>query len=82
METVLGLVGGIVLFLYAISKLSGHIREWADERMKEFVARFTRNILTAIITGIVVTVLLKSSSAAIIIRRRSSLRSSSSERAS
>ncbi len=67
METVLGLVGGIVLFLYAISKLSGHIREWADERMKEFVARFTRNILTAIITGIVVTVLLKSSSAAIII---------------
>ncbi|HNQ15051.1 MAG TPA: Na/Pi symporter [Pyrinomonadaceae bacterium] len=67
METVLGLVGGIVLFLYAISKLSGHIREWADERMKAFVARFTRNILTAIITGIVVTVLLKSSSAAIII---------------
>ncbi len=67
METVLGLIGGIVLFLYAISKLSEHIREWADDKMKDFIAKFTRNIFTAIITGIVVTVLLKSSSAAIII---------------
>jgi phosphate:Na+ symporter len=67
METALGLIGGIVLFLYAISKLSEHIREWADDKMKDFIAKFTRNIFTAIITGIVVTVLLKSSSAAIII---------------
>ncbi len=67
MEVVLGLIGGVVLFLYAISKLSSSIREWADDRMKDFVARFTRNILTAIITGIVATVVLKSSSAAIII---------------
>jgi phosphate:Na+ symporter len=67
MEIALGLIGGIVLFLYAISKLSEHIREWADDKMKDFIAKFTRNIFTAIITGIVVTVLLKSSSAAIII---------------
>jgi phosphate:Na+ symporter len=67
METALGLIGGIVLFLYAISKLSEHIREWADDKMKDFIAKFTRNVFTAIITGIVVTVLLKSSSAAIII---------------
>jgi phosphate:Na+ symporter len=67
MDIALGLIGGIVLFLYAISKLSEHIREWADDKMKDFIAKFTRNIFTAIITGIVVTVLLKSSSAAIII---------------
>lgn len=67
MEIILGLIGGIVLFLYAISKLSSHIRSWADDRMKDFIARFTRNVFTAILTGIVVTVLLKSSSAAIII---------------
>ncbi len=67
MEIALGLIGGIVLFLYAISKLSEHIREWADDKMKDFIAKFTRNIFTAILTGIVVTVLLKSSSAAIII---------------
>lgn len=67
METALGLLGGIVLFLYAISKLSEYIREWADDKMKDFIAKFTRNVFTAILTGIVVTVLLKSSSAAIII---------------
>jgi phosphate:Na+ symporter len=67
MEIALGLIGGIVLFLYAISKLSEHIREWADDKMRDFIAKFTRNVFTAIITGIVVTVLLKSSSAAIII---------------
>jgi phosphate:Na+ symporter len=67
MEIALGLIGGIVLFLYAISKLSEHIREWADDKMKDFIAKFTRNIFTAILTGIVATVLLKSSSAAIII---------------
>ncbi len=67
MEIALGLIGGVVLFLYAINKLSAHIRDWADDRMKDFIARFTRNIFTAILTGIVVTVLLKSSSAAIII---------------
>lgn len=67
MEIVLGLLGGIVLFLYAISKLSEHIREWADDKMKDFIAKFTRNVFTAILTGIVATVLLKSSSAAIII---------------
>lgn len=67
MEIILGLLGGIVLFLYAISKLSEHIRDWADDKMKDFIAQFTRNVFTAIITGIVATVLLKSSSAAIII---------------
>lgn len=67
MEIILGLLGGIVLFLYAISKLSEHIREWADDKMKDFIAKFTRNVFTAILTGIVATVLLKSSSAAIII---------------
>jgi phosphate:Na+ symporter len=67
MEIALGLIGGIVLFLYAISKLSEHIRVWADDKMKDFIAKFTRNVFTAILTGIVVTVLLKSSSAAIII---------------
>lgn len=67
MEIILGLLGGIVLFLYAISQLSENIREWADDKMKDFIAKFTRNIFTAILTGIVATVLLKSSSAAIII---------------
>ncbi|MBX7172928.1 MAG: Na/Pi symporter [Pyrinomonadaceae bacterium] len=67
MEIILGLLGGIVLFLYAISQLSENIREWADDKMKDFIAKFTRNVFTAILTGIVATVLLKSSSAAIII---------------
>lgn len=67
MEIILSLLGGIVLFLYAISRLSENIREWADDKMKDFIGKFTRNVFTAILTGIVATVLLKSSSAAIII---------------
>lgn len=67
LEIVLSLVGGLVLFLYAVSNLSETVKEWAGSRARDFIARFTRNVFTAIIVGIVATTILDSSSAVIIL---------------
>ncbi len=67
LEIILTLVGGLVLFLYAVGNLSETVKEWAGDRARDFIARFTRNVFTAIIVGIVVTTILDSSSAVIIL---------------
>jgi phosphate:Na+ symporter len=67
METVLLLLGGLGLFLFAISNLSDALKDLMGDRAKRLLARFTRNIFSAIITGIIITLLLDSSSAVIII---------------
>jgi len=67
LEIILTLVGGLVLFLYAVGNLSETVKEWAGERARDFIARFTRNVFTAIVVGIVVTTVLDSSSAVIIL---------------
>ena len=60
-------VSGLVLFLYAVSRLSLALRHVAGERMKGILNRFTKTIPTAIVTGTVVTTLLDSSSVVIIL---------------
>jgi len=67
LEIILTLAGGLVLFLYAVGNLSETIKDWAGDRARDFIARFTRNVFTAIIVGIVVTTILDSSSAVIIL---------------
>lgn len=67
LEIILSLAGGLVLFLYAVTSLSETIKDWAGDRARDFIARFTGNIFTAIITGLVVTTILDSSSAVIIL---------------
>ncbi len=66
-DILLTLIGGLVLFLYAVGSLSETVKEWAGDRARDFIARFTRNVLTAIVVGIVVTTVLDSSSAVIIL---------------
>jgi phosphate:Na+ symporter len=66
METLLLILGGLGLFLYAIAHLSDTLRDLLGERAKKLLARFTRNTFTAILTGIVITLILDSSSAVII----------------
>ena len=60
-------VSGLVLFLYAVSRLSLALRHVAGERMKGILDRFTKTIPMAILTGTVVTTLLDSSSVVIIL---------------
>lgn len=66
-EIVLSLIGGAALFLYAVMNLSETIRDWAGESVRVYIARFTGNVLTAIIVGLVATIVLDSSTAVIIL---------------
>ncbi|UOG74955.1 Na/Pi symporter [Hymenobacter tibetensis] len=58
---------GLVLFLYAVSRLALALRHVAGERTKDILHRCTKSIPAAIITGTVVTTLLDSSSVVIIL---------------
>ena len=60
------IIAGLVLFLYALTKLSDHLKELSGDKMKKVLDKFTSNLFTGIITGLVVTILLDSSSAVII----------------
>ena len=66
METILIILGGLGLFLFAITNLSDALRDLLGEKAKTMLARFTNNVFSAIITGLLITVLLDSSSAVII----------------
>jgi phosphate:Na+ symporter len=66
METILLILGGLGLFLYAIAHLADTLKDLLGEKAKNLLAKFTRNIFTAILTGIVITLILDSSSAVII----------------
>jgi phosphate:Na+ symporter len=62
----LGLVAGLALFLYGVARLAEGMRLVAGDRMRELLARFTRNRLAGALTGAIVTTVLDSSSVTII----------------
>lgn len=66
-EIILSLIGGLALFLYAVMNLSETVKEWAGERARDYIGRFTRNIFSAIVVGCLATILLDSSTAVIIL---------------
>ena len=61
------LLGGLLLFIYAISRLSKTMQDISTERAKRVIAKYTRNLVLSIIVGALLTVLLGSSSAVIIL---------------
>ena len=61
------LIGGLVLFLYAISQLSEVLKDVFSDRASELIRRYTSNIFLAILIGTITTIVLGSSSAAIIL---------------
>lgn len=66
-EIVLTLLGGLVLFLYAITNLSDLIKKVTEAKPKKWLLRFTKNLFTAILTGTIITIILDSSSVVIIL---------------
>jgi phosphate:Na+ symporter len=60
------LLAGLVLFLFALNYLSDGLRALSGEKLQAYLARFTRNVFTGILAGIVITTLLDSSSVVII----------------
>lgn len=66
LPVVLPMLAGLILFLFALNYLSDGLRAVSGEQLQTWLSRFTRNVVTGIITGMVVTTLLDSSSAVII----------------
>jgi phosphate:Na+ symporter len=60
-----GLVVGLVLFLYGVSRLSEGLRAMAGDRLRDGLARFTRNRFAGVGTGAVATAVVDSSSVTI-----------------
>jgi phosphate:Na+ symporter len=65
-EIILMVLGGLGLFLFAINNLSDTLKELLGDKAKKWLGFFTKNVFTAILTGIVITTILDSSSAVII----------------
>jgi len=65
-RSLLLIVAGLILFLYALNRLSDALKELTGDKMTKVIDRFTSNVFTGILTGLFVTILLDSSSAVII----------------
>jgi phosphate:Na+ symporter len=61
------LIGGLAIFIYAISQLSETLKEIFTERAKQVIKKYTSHILSAILIGTLITIILDSSSAVIIL---------------
>ncbi len=66
-KVILLVLGGLVLFLYAVITLGEVIKEIAGDKTQNWITKFTSNTFSAVLTGLVVTTILDSSSAVIII---------------
>src|SRR4028118_327596 len=66
MEIILSVLGGLGLFLFAISNLSDTLKDVLGEKSKQWISKLTASLFTAIITGTIIAVILDSSSAVII----------------
>ncbi|RIV17792.1 Na/Pi cotransporter family protein [Fibrisoma montanum] len=62
----LQVAAGLALFLYAVTLMGDTLKELAGDKMRGFLARFTSNPFSGIVTGTVATTLLDSSSVVII----------------
>ena len=60
-------IGGLALFLYAITRLSEVMKDLFSENAKNVIEKYTSNIFMSILIGTILTVILDSSSAVIIL---------------
>jgi len=61
------LFGGLLLFIYAISRLSRTMQDISTDKAKQIIAKYTGNLILSIVVGMILTILLGSSSAVIIL---------------
>ena len=66
MHSILLIVTGLILFLYALNNLSDGLKQLSGGKLNAFLDRFTSNVFSGILTGTIVTILLDSSSVVII----------------
>ena len=63
MEILLGLLGGLGLFLYGMNVMSNGLQKAAGDKLKSIIGLLTTNRLMAVSVGAVVTAIIQSSSA-------------------
>ena len=59
---IIGLFGGLALFLYGMEKMADALKAVAGERLKSVLAKLTTNRVTGALTGAFVTAIIQSSS--------------------
>ncbi len=62
-ELLLGLLGGLALFLYGMQMMSTNLAAAAGNKMKQILERLTSNRFLGVLVGAVITALIQSSSA-------------------
>lgn len=60
-------LGGLTIFVFSISQLSGVLESFFSEKTRHYIYRYTRNSWMSALVGILVTILMGSSSAVIIL---------------
>ncbi len=60
---VVGLLGGLTLFLYGMNKMSDGLKESAGDKMRSILQRLTKNRFIGVLVGAFVTMVIQSSSA-------------------
>ena len=60
---IMGLLGGLALFLYGMEKMSDGLKKSAGSKMRAILAALTQNRVIAFIVGAFVTMVIQSSSA-------------------
>jgi phosphate:Na+ symporter len=63
----IGLAGGLALFLHGMTMMSNSLRAMAGSRLKEIMARLAGNRVSALLTGAVATAIVQSSSVTTVI---------------
>jgi phosphate:Na+ symporter len=64
---VIGLAGGLALFLHGMTMMSNALRAMAGSRMKDIMARLAGNRFSALLTGAIATAVVQSSSVTTVI---------------
>lgn len=59
---IIGLLGGLALFLYGMEKMSDALKNVAGEKMKDILGMLSNNRIMGLITGAIVTAIIQSSS--------------------
>jgi len=62
-STIFGLLGGLALFLFGMNMMSEGLQKVAGEKMRYVLGLLTKNTITGVLAGAVVTAVLQSSSA-------------------
>ena len=62
-ELLLGLLGGLALFLYGMQMMSTNLEAAAGNKMKQILEKLTSNRIKGVLVGAVITAVIQSSSA-------------------